>query len=35
MWIDSADDFVNPPDLKIAKREIEKVKNVICFYSGQ
>ena len=27
MWINSADDFVNPPELKIAEREIGKVKN--------
>jgi len=27
MWINSADDFVNPPELKIAEHEIGKVKN--------
>jgi homoserine O-acetyltransferase len=27
MWINSADDFVNPPELKIAEREIGRVKN--------
>jgi homoserine O-acetyltransferase len=27
MWINSADDFVNPPELGIAEREIKKVKN--------
>jgi homoserine O-acetyltransferase/O-succinyltransferase len=27
MWINSADDFINPPELKIAEREIKKVKN--------
>jgi len=27
MWINSADDFINPPELKIAEREIGKVKN--------
>ena len=27
MWINSADDFINPPELGIAEREIRKVKN--------
>ena len=27
MWINSADDFVNPPELGIAEREIRRVKN--------
>jgi homoserine O-acetyltransferase/O-succinyltransferase len=27
MFIDSADDFINPPELGIAEREIKKVKN--------
>ena len=27
MWINSADDFINPPELGIAEREIQKVKN--------
>ncbi len=27
MWINSADDFVNPPELGIAEREIKRVKN--------
>ena len=27
MWINSADDFVNPPELGIAEREVKKVKN--------
>ncbi|HMK84452.1 MAG TPA: alpha/beta fold hydrolase [Steroidobacteraceae bacterium] len=27
MWINSADDFINPPELGIAEREIKKVKN--------
>jgi homoserine O-acetyltransferase len=27
MFINSADDFINPPDLGIAEREIKKVKN--------
>ena len=27
MWVNSADDFVNPPELGIAEREIKKVKN--------
>ena len=27
MWINSADDFINPPELKIAEREIKKLKN--------
>jgi homoserine O-acetyltransferase len=26
-WINSADDFVNPPDLGIAEREVKKIKN--------
>ena len=26
-WINSADDFVNPPDLGIAEREVKKVRN--------
>jgi homoserine O-acetyltransferase len=27
MWINSADDFINPPELGIAEREIKHVKN--------
>jgi homoserine O-acetyltransferase len=27
MWINSADDFINPPELKIAEREIARLKN--------
>jgi homoserine O-acetyltransferase len=27
MWINSADDFINPPELGIAEREVKKVKN--------
>ena len=27
MWINSADDFVNPPELGIAEREIKRLKN--------
>jgi homoserine O-acetyltransferase len=27
MFVNSADDFINPPDLGIAEREIQKVKN--------
>jgi homoserine O-acetyltransferase len=27
MWINSADDFINPPELGIAEREIKRVKN--------
>jgi homoserine O-acetyltransferase len=27
MWMNSADDFINPPELKIAEREIGRVKN--------
>ena len=27
MWMNSADDFINPPELKIAEREIANVKN--------
>jgi homoserine O-acetyltransferase len=27
MWINSADDFINPPELGIAEREITRVKN--------
>jgi homoserine O-acetyltransferase len=27
MWINSADDFINPPELGIAEREVRKVKN--------
>jgi homoserine O-acetyltransferase len=26
MWINSADDFINPPELKIAEREVKRVK---------
>ncbi|MGA2396788.1 MAG: alpha/beta fold hydrolase [Steroidobacteraceae bacterium] len=26
-WINSADDFVNPPDLGIAEREVKKIRN--------
>jgi homoserine O-acetyltransferase/O-succinyltransferase len=27
MWVNSADDFINPPDLAIAEREVKRVKN--------
>jgi homoserine O-acetyltransferase len=27
MWINSADDFINPPELGIAQTEITRVKN--------
>jgi homoserine O-acetyltransferase/O-succinyltransferase len=27
MWINSADDFINPPELGIAEREVKKIKN--------
>ena len=27
MWINSADDFVNPPELGIAEREVKRLKN--------
>jgi homoserine O-acetyltransferase len=27
MFVNSADDFINPPELGIAEREIQKVKN--------
>lgn len=27
MWINSADDFINPPELGIAEREVKKLKN--------
>jgi homoserine O-acetyltransferase len=27
MWVNSGDDFINPPELGIAEREIKKVKN--------
>ena len=27
MWINSADDFINPPELGIAEQEIKKIKN--------
>jgi homoserine O-acetyltransferase/O-succinyltransferase len=27
MWVNSADDFINPPELGIAEREIRRVKN--------
>jgi len=27
MWINSADDFINPPDLGIAEREVKKISN--------
>ena len=27
MWINSADDFINPPEMGIAEREIKKVRN--------
>ncbi len=27
MFVNSADDFINPPELGIAEREIKKVKN--------
>ncbi len=27
MWMNSADDFINPPDLGIAEREAKRLKN--------
>jgi homoserine O-acetyltransferase/O-succinyltransferase len=27
MWLNSADDFINPPDLGIAEREVKRLKN--------
>jgi homoserine O-acetyltransferase/O-succinyltransferase len=27
MWINSADDFINPPELGIAEREVKRLKN--------
>ena len=27
MWINSADDFINPPELKIAEREVPRLRN--------
>src|SRR5258708_10021280 len=30
MYINSADDFINPPELGIADREIKRVKNAPC-----
>ena len=27
MWVNSADDFVNPPELGIAEREVKRIKN--------
>jgi homoserine O-acetyltransferase len=27
MWINSADDFINPPELGIAEREAQKIKH--------
>ena len=27
IWINSADDFINPPELGIAEREITKIRN--------
>jgi homoserine O-acetyltransferase len=27
MWINSADDFINPPELGIAEREVKKIRN--------
>jgi homoserine O-acetyltransferase len=27
IWVNSADDFINPPELGIAEREIKRVKN--------
>jgi homoserine O-acetyltransferase len=27
MWVNSADDFINPPELGIAEREVKKIKN--------
>jgi homoserine O-acetyltransferase/O-succinyltransferase len=27
MWVNSADDFINPPELKIAEREVVRLKN--------
>jgi homoserine O-acetyltransferase len=26
MWINSADDFINPPELGIAEQEVQKIK---------
>ena len=27
MWINSADDFINPPGLGIAEQEVKRIKN--------
>ena len=27
MWVNSADDFINPPELGIAEREVKRLKN--------
>jgi homoserine O-acetyltransferase len=27
MWINSADDFINPPELGIAEKEVKRIKN--------
>jgi homoserine O-acetyltransferase len=27
MWINSADDFINPPDLGIAEQQVKRLKN--------
>src|SRR5579859_7394234 len=27
MWINSADDFINPPELGVAEREVTKIRN--------
>jgi len=27
MWINSGDDFINPPELGIAEREVKRLKN--------
>ena len=27
MWMNSADDFINPPDLGIAEQEVKRLKN--------
>jgi homoserine O-acetyltransferase len=27
MWVNSADDFINPPELGIAEKEVKRIKN--------
>ena len=35
MWMNSADDFINPPDLGIAEREVKRLKNGQIYFDSR